>query len=108
MSAPGEELIRLPSSIVWELRAYWAKGLRVSVQIDGDEKRIEGHVRSVSATGAYAVVADLHVPAERVLAVYRPSRLGDSSYDEDSSEPWSGWIPPGARRDPNQLEIPGL
>lgn len=107
MSAPGEELIRLPSSIVWELRAYWAKGLRVSVQIDGDEKRIEGHVRSVSATGAYAVVADLHVPADRILAVYRPSRLGDSSYEE-GTERWQGWVPPAARRDPHQLEIPGL
>lgn len=67
---------------------------------------MEGHVSSVSATSAFAIVRDLHVPLDRVLAVYRPSRLGDSSYEE--SESWGGRIPIGARRDPRQLEIPGL
>lgn len=102
----GKALIRLPSSVLWELRLYWAKGYRVSLAIDGDERRIEGHVRSVSATGAYAIVGDLHVPADRILAVFRPSRLGDSTVEE--GERWNGWVPPAARRDPDQLEIPGI
>lgn len=68
---------------------------------------MEGHVDAVSATDAYAVVDGLHVPLSAVLAVHRPSRLGDSSFVEDV-ENWQGRIPRAARRDPRQLSIPGL
>lgn len=84
----------------------WAKGWRVSLAINGDETRIEGFVSSVAATGSYVVVGDLHVPVDRILAVYRPSRLGDSTFEE--GERWAGWVPPGARALPNQLRIEGL
>lgn len=99
--------MRLASSVAWELRTGWAKGWRVSLSIDADETRVEGHVTTVSATGAFAVVGGLHVPLDRVLAVHRPSRLGDSRYDERDGT-WHGRIPPGARRDPRQSSFPGL
>lgn len=102
---PGA-LIRPIRAIAWELRTAWARGLRVTLTIDGETRRVEGHVTTVSPTNAFAVVADLHVPLTHVLAVHRPSRLGDSTYRE--GEAWAGKIPPGARRDPRQLELPGL
>lgn len=103
---PSVALVRLVNSIAWELRTLWAGGRRVSLAIDGDDERVEGWVSSVSATGAFVVIGDLHVPLDRVLAVYRPSRLGDSEFVE--GERWGGRVPAAARRDPNQLELPGL
>lgn len=100
-------LVRPIRSTAWELRTYWARGFRVSLAIDGDTRRVEGFVETVSATDATATVSGLLVPLERVLGVFRPSRLGDSSYDERDG-PWRGRIPRGARRDPRQLGIPGL
>lgn len=59
-------------------RAAWASGRRVAVTVDG-ARRIEGHVRHVSSTGAYADVGARRVLAGDLLAVHRPSRLGDST-----------------------------
>lgn len=98
-------LVRSVRSIAWELRSAWATGHRVSLTIAGDVHRVEGHVCAVSATDAYAVVNGLHVPLESVLAVHRPSRLGDSTYREGSISPWTGAVPAGARRDPRQLSF---
>ena len=72
-------LTRDLDAVAWELRGHWASGRRVALSIDGDVSRVEGHVQAVSPTGAYVVVAELHVPLDRVLAVHRPSRLGDST-----------------------------
>jgi hypothetical protein len=44
-----------------------------------DVARVEGLVRSVSATDATVTIAGLRVPLDRVLAVHLPSRLGDST-----------------------------
>ena len=82
------------------------RGLRVSLTIEGDVLRVEGLVEHVSPTAATATVSGLLVPLERVLAVYRPSRLGDSTHAE--GEPWRGKLPEAARRDPRQLTLPGL
>src|SRR3954452_22250813 len=79
----------------------WALGRRVSVTIENaDENRLEGAVRVVAGSGAYAVVAGLHVPLERVLAVHRPSRLGDSTVK--GGEPWRGPVPRAAKSLPGQ------
>jgi hypothetical protein len=102
----GMALIRSTRALAWELRTYWARGWRVSLTVAGDEERLEGHVSAVSATDAFTVVSGVHVPLEAVLAVHRPSRLGDSTYVE--GEAWRGRIPGAARRDPNQLAIDGL
>lgn len=104
----GSALVRLPDAIAWELRGAWSTGRRVALSLAADVVRVEGWVSSVSPTGGYAVVAGLHVPLSRVLAVHRPSRLGDSTYREGSGEPWTGTLPPGIRRDPDQLRLPGL
>lgn len=100
-------LIRPVSSVAWDLRSAWAKGWRISLAIDGDVRRVEGFVETVSPTDASAVVSGLLVPLSAVLAVFRPSRLGDSTYEEDDGS-WNGRIPYGARRDPRQLYLPGL
>jgi hypothetical protein len=74
------------------------------LNIDGDVMRVEGFVRTVSPTDAFVVVGGLHVPLGRVLAVHRPSRVGDATWRE--GEPWSGPLPPSAHRDPRQLALP--
>ncbi len=75
----GTDLVRLASSVLWELRAAWASGRRVSVTLErADVARVEGHVGAVSATGASVCINGLMVPMDRVLAVHQPSRLGDS------------------------------
>jgi len=80
-------IVRPPSSIAWELRAAWAVGRRVACSLDRcDIPRIEGIVQSVSSTDAFVIVAGMHVPLDRVLAVHHPSRLGDS----DGVGPWRG------------------
>lgn len=101
----GLALVRQVSSVAWELRVAWARGLRVSLTINGDVRRVEGFVESVSPTGAYALLSGLHVPLGAVLAVHRPSRLGDSTYREGGAVEWEGKIPLGSRRDPDQLEL---
>lgn len=100
-------LVRPVRAVAYELRYAWARGLRVSLTIDGDDERVEGHVRSVSPTDAFVVVGDVHVPLGRVLAVHRPSRLGDTTFDEER-ETWRGRVPGAARRDPRQLSFDGL
>jgi hypothetical protein len=97
-------LIRPLSSIAWELRSAWALGRRISVTIEaGDDGRLEGTVRAVAATGAFALIAGQHVPLERVLAVHRPSRLGDSTAPVAAR--FDGRVPRHARHDPHQLRI---
>lgn len=101
---PGVALIRPPSAVAWELRAAWARGRRVALTLDlVDQPRLEGIVRAVAATGAYAIVASLHVPLERVLAVHHPSRLGDSTVR--AGERWSGPSPAAARSIEAQLRL---
>lgn len=36
-------------------------------------------VAAVSATDAYVIIRRLHIPLDRVLAVHKPSLLGDST-----------------------------
>lgn len=74
-------LVRLPSAVVWELRAAWATGRRVALSLDqrASMRRLEGHVSAVSATGAHVHLAGRHVPVDAILAVHLPSRLGDST-----------------------------
>ncbi len=98
-------LTRPVGSVAWELRGAWASGRRVSLTIDGDVERVEGHVQTVAATDAFARVNGWHVPLERVLAVHRPNRLGDSTYDDSGRERWAGYVPRAARRNPRQLEM---
>ena len=103
-SAGSVALVRPLRATAWELRGAWALGRRVSVTLeDADSQRLEGVVRSVAATGAYAVIAGTHVPLDRVLAVHRPSRLGDSTVKE--GQPWGGAIPAVLRADAAQLQI---
>lgn len=98
-------LVRPLSSITWELRSAWALGRRISVSLDrADDDRLEGTVRAVAGSGAYAVVAGKHVPLERVLAVHRPSRLGDST--AGVKDRFDGSVPRRARHDPAQLVFP--
>jgi hypothetical protein len=74
-------LIRPVASTMWELRAAWASGRRVVVSLDARcvVARIEGWVRGVSATDAWVRVQGWRVPADAILAVHHPSRLGDST-----------------------------
>jgi hypothetical protein len=76
----GVVLVRPLSSIVWELRAAWGAGWRVALSLDDrcTPRRLEGPVQAVSATDASVRVAGYMVPLDAVLAVHRPSRLGDS------------------------------
>lgn len=53
--------------------------LALSLNSRCDRPRIEGHVTGVAATDAYVRIGGLHVPLDAVLAVHRPSRLGDST-----------------------------
>jgi hypothetical protein len=66
--------------------------------------RVEGHVFSVAATDATVTIANVVIPLDRVLAVHRPSRLGDSTVGVD--ERWRG----RARRVlyPGQDELPAV
>lgn len=84
-------LERPVSAVAWDLRAAWAAGWRVSVTVDAvDRQRIEGHVTRVSPSSAFAIIARLHVPLGRVLAVHRPSLLGDSTW---RSGEWRAAVP---------------
>lgn len=101
----GRALVPVASSLAWELRAAWARGRRVSLSIDGDEVRTEGHVSSVSPTDAYAIVAGLHVPLDRILAIHHPSRLGDSTFHEEGKERWTARVPRALRQIDGQLGL---
>jgi hypothetical protein len=82
-------LTRPLNATAWELRAAWATGRRVAVSLErADMDRVEGHVFSVAATDATVTIAGVVVPLDRVLAVHRPSRLGDSTVAE--GERWGG------------------
>lgn len=77
----GLALERPVATIAWDLRTAWAAGWRIAVSLErSDRDRLEGCVSHVSATAAFVTVAGVHVPLDRVLAVHRPSRLGDSSW----------------------------
>lgn len=96
----GVALVRPLSSIAWDLRSAWAAGWRVSVSIErADVGRLEGCVSRVSATDGSVTIAGTMVPLDRVLAVHRPSRLGDSTF-RDGHGVWSS----GPRRLRPQLE----
>jgi hypothetical protein len=84
--------------MAWELRGAWATGARVALSLDHRcrWRRVEGHVRAVSATGASVTVNGWRVPLEAVLAVHKPSRLGDSTARA------GGWF--GRRYEPPQAE----
>jgi len=86
----GSALVRQPASMAWELRAAWAVGTRIALSLDERcrSPRMEGHIQSVSPTGAFVVMASTHVPVEAILAVHRPSRLGDS--DHAQGKAWRG------------------
>jgi len=69
----------LAAAVQWELREAWASGRRVALSLERcDLDRVEGVVACVAPTGAWVKVQGRLVPIERVLAVHRPSRLGDS------------------------------
>ncbi len=76
-------LVRPTNAIAWELRTAWAQNLRVSLSLDErcQPRRLEGKLTRVAPTGAFAVIAGFHVPTDAILAVHRPSRLGDSTVD---------------------------
>lgn len=82
-------LVRPVSAVAWELRAAWGAGWRVALSLDERcrMRRLEGIVGAVSATDATVRVNGWLVPLEAVLAVHRPSRLGDSS---NRGGAWSG------------------
>lgn len=88
----GMSLIRPLRAVAWDLRSAWASGRRVSVTL---ERADVNRVYSVSATDATVTIAGLLIPLDRVLAVHRPSRLGDSTVGE--GERWRGMA---RRRDP--------
>lgn len=75
---PGVALVRRADAMLDELRAAWASGRRVALTVAG-ERRLEGHVRHVSSTGAFVDIGKRRVMAGDLLAVHRPSRLGDST-----------------------------
>ena len=81
--------------MAWELRAAWGAGWRVALTLDERccIRRAEGTVTHVSATGAWVEVAGWRIPMDAVLAVHRPSRLGDSTHLRGA---WgrSRWQPP--------------
>jgi hypothetical protein len=74
-------LVRPLSAVAWELRTAWASGRRVALSLDeqANERRLEGHVKTVAATDAFVVLGSRHIPLSAVLAVHLPSRLGDST-----------------------------
>jgi len=84
----GTALARPLAAIFWDLRGAWASGRRVALSLDADVPRAEGFVTRVSATDASVHVGDLLVPADRILAVHLPSRLGDSTVR--AGDPWAG------------------
>lgn len=85
------ELVRPVASMLWELRGAWATGKRVALSLDDrcDPPRVEGWVSRVAATGTFVQVAGWHVPADAILAVHLPSRLGDSDHERGT---WHGPI----------------
>lgn len=100
----GVALIRPVRSVFWELRTAWACGRRVSLSLDPrcDRPRIEGHVKRVSATDAFVRVGGVMVPGDLILGVHNPSRLGDSTVENDD------WHGPSLRWQPQVEELPGI
>jgi hypothetical protein len=77
---PGVALVLPTTAKAWDLRAAWAAGWRVSVTLErGEFQRVEGIVTRVAATDAFARIGGRLVPLDHVLAVHKPSRLGDST-----------------------------
>jgi hypothetical protein len=100
-------LVRPVPATFWELRGCWATGRRVALTlVDADLSRAEGHVTSVAATDAYVKIGDLLVPADRILAVHLPSRLGDSTFEDRPGSAWAGRPRrPGAMPGQAEMEI---
>lgn len=96
----GMALIRPVGGTLWDLRAAWATGRRIAVTLErADVDRVEGHISTVSATGAAVTVAGLRVPTDRILAVHYPSRLGDSTARDGD---WAG-MPQRVEQIPGQI-----
>jgi hypothetical protein len=67
------ELIRLPNPMLRELRTAWAAGRRIALSLSHRAGgRVEGHIRSVSPTGASVNVNGRLIPMADVLGVHRP------------------------------------
>lgn len=93
--------------MLWELRRAWATGRRVSLTlVDNAGRRVEGHVRAVSATGASVNVNGILVPVESILGVHMRSRWMDEDTTwEEGGQPFHG----RARRVlPQSEELPGI
>lgn len=84
------DLVRPLSAIFWDLRGCWGTGRRVVLVLDADVPRVEGHVLRVSAADAFVDVGGTLVPADRILSVSIPSRLGDSTFRDGRGESWAG------------------
>lgn len=91
-------LVRPIKAVAWECRSAWAAGWRIALSLDErcTPRRVEGVLSGVSATDATVRIAGLLVPLDAVLAVHRPSRLGDST--------WRGGDWRGRRYEPPQRE----
>lgn len=99
----GRALIRPLSSVAWDLRSAWAGGWRIALSLErADVDRVEGCVSHVAATAATATVAGVLVPLDRVLAVHRPSRLGDSTF-KDGHGVWARGPRSGLRPQAEEL-----
>jgi hypothetical protein len=82
-------LVRLTGNVFWELRGAWASGRRISLSLDErcPDRRIEGYVTRVAATDSFVHVNGVHVPGDAVLAIHRPSMMGDSDLDPKRMRP---------------------
>lgn len=77
----GTALVRRTDVILWELRRLCISGKRVALSLtDEAGRRAEGHVTTVSPTGATVTISGLMISAEQILAVHNPSLLGDSTW----------------------------
>ena len=101
---PGKELIRLPSPLLRDLRSAWAKGERVALVLtEGAGRRIEGHVRAVSPTGASVSVNGTLVPLADVLSVHRPRQFMGG---ETTWRPGERFAGPERRYEPQCERLP--
>lgn len=97
-------LYNAASVVAENLRHAWALGHRVAVTLEGCEtRRLEGVVRTVAPTGITAQVAGQRFPIANVLAVHRPSRLGDSTVRGGR---WSGPVPAVLSVHAEQMRLP--
>ena len=100
---PGTALIRPLDAKLAELRRAWVSGRRVAVSVAGG-RRVEGHVATVAPTETFVDIAGTRITSESILAVHSPSRLGDSTFDEQGD--WHGDGQDLWRPQPEQLPNP--